>query len=207
MFFVRTRISTLSSFWPLARHCPERQTKWNGTWHVTAPIILFRRSRNRLSTQMARSGGESLRWLLMRFTLIGFLQHCLCRTETLPEIRANNVYQLYQKLLRSPFVSMGKNIQRKHIIVHYAYCRRRQRDSSCLLPRSSYDRRRLSLGSRQMAEKCVHKNDCSNRSSRCWDALWQIENTIKSLIYLVSFIFLIRFVHPNDCSCLIDSIR
>lgn len=33
-----------------------------------------------------------------------------------------------------------------------------------------------------------------------------MESTIKSLIYLVSFIFLIRFVHPNDCSCLIDSI-
>lgn len=31
------------------------------------------------------------------------------------------------------------------------------------------------------------------------------EETIKSPIYLLSFIFLIRFVHPNDCSCLIDS--
>lgn len=92
MFFARTWISTLSSFWPLAhsgslaRRCPEVQTKWNGTWHVTAPIILFRRSRNRLSGQMARSGGESLRWLLMRFTLIGFLQRCLCRTGTFRRI-------------------------------------------------------------------------------------------------------------------------
>lgn len=122
-----------------------------------------------LTEPIEQTNGEK-RWRKFALVIDAFHTNRFSSTlplsdRNVPETRANNVPDTKNYYVRNSY--RWKNTQRKHIFVHYAYCRRRQRDSSCLLPRSSYDWRRLSLGSRQMAEKCVHKNDCSNRSSRC----------------------------------------